>query len=95
MDNIDLSTEKCYNYKKKGGFEVNYLKIKVKSDNLRKMREKERLSQGEFAELLNLSRWSIIKYEKNKMNPSKKAARRICELFGVKFSELFYYEKEG
>ncbi|WP_342567378.1 helix-turn-helix transcriptional regulator [Psychrobacillus sp. FSL K6-4046] len=59
------------------------------------LRAEKGLSQKEVADLLGVSRQTIISLEKNKYNPSLKLAFDIALLFEVDLTDVFQYKKEG
>ncbi|MCM3712238.1 helix-turn-helix transcriptional regulator [Sporosarcina luteola] len=56
------------------------------------LRAERGLSQKEVADMLGVSRQTIISLEKNRYNPSLKLAFEISLLFGVELHEVFQYE---
>ncbi|MER2260884.1 MAG: helix-turn-helix transcriptional regulator [Psychrobacillus sp.] len=58
------------------------------------LRAERGLSQKEVADLLGVSRQTIISLEKNKYNPSLKLAFDIALLFEVELSDVFQYKEE-
>lgn len=58
------------------------------------LRAERGLSQKEVADLLGVSRQTIISLEKNKYNPSLKLAFDIALLFEVDLSDVFQYKEE-
>ena len=50
---------------------------------LKKLREKEGLTQDELAQLLEVSKPSIASYETNRRTPSMRIFKRIVNLFDV------------
>lgn len=55
-------------------------------------REKEKLSKSELADLLDVSRQTIIAIEKGNYIPSVLLAMRIARFFKVTLEEIFDYE---
>lgn len=51
-------------------------------------------SQDKLAEILNVSRQTIISIEKGKYNPSLPLALIISEVFNKKVEDIFIIEKE-
>ncbi len=58
------------------------------------LRAERGLSQKEVADMLGVSRQTIISLEKNRYNPSLKLAFEISLLFDVDLHEVFQYEVE-
>lgn len=63
-------------------------------NRIKEYREKNGLSQGELAELCNVSRQTINAIENNKYDPSLQLAFSLARNLGVKVDHLFIY-KEG
>lgn len=57
-------------------------------NQLRELREDNKLTQLELSELLGVSQQSISFYENGTVTPSIKVLKRIAELFGKKIDEL-------
>jgi putative transcriptional regulator len=58
------------------------------------MRTQKRLTQQDLADLVNVSRQTIISLEHGRYNPSIILAFRLARLFGVSVEELFIYSEE-
>jgi putative transcriptional regulator len=54
-------------------------------------RAEKRISQGELAEMVGVSRQTISSIENNQFCPSAKLALLICIALDKKFEELFYF----
>ena len=52
------------------------------------LRTKKNLSQGDLAELLNVSRQSVSKWENNSAVPDLDKIVRLSEVFGITVDEL-------
>lgn len=63
-------------------------------NNLEVLRKERGLKQDELADLLEVSRQTIISLEKGKYNPSIILAFKIAKFFGVKIEDVFIYEEE-
>jgi putative transcriptional regulator len=72
-----LNGEKISIYEWRGSF---YIKIDHKK--LREMREKARMSLGDLAERLGVSRKSVYEYERDLMDPDIDHGERLIDLFG-------------
>lgn len=57
-------------------------------------RAKKRLTQQQLADLVNVSRQTIMQLEKNKYNPSLMLAYTIAENLDAKIDDLFIFTKE-
>ena len=60
-------------------------------NKLRVTRAEKRISQGELAEMVGVSRQTISSIENNQFCPSAKLALLICIALDKKFEELFYF----
>ena len=63
-------------------------------NHLEDMRTQKRLTQQDLADLVNVSRQTIISLEHGRYNPSIILAFRLARLFGVSVEELFIYSEE-
>ncbi|MGM8215399.1 helix-turn-helix transcriptional regulator [Bacillaceae bacterium W0354] len=59
------------------------------------LRAEKGYSQKEVAEMVGVSRQTIVSIEKNRYNPSLKLAFELALLFDVEISDVFIYEKGG
>ena len=59
-------------------------------NRLRELRTEYKLSQGELAELMDVSRQTINAIEADKYDPSLPLAYRLAAHFGVPAEELFF-----
>jgi putative transcriptional regulator len=64
----------------------------VLQNRLRVARAERKLSQGELAELIGVSRQTISSIETGQFCPSAKPALVLCVALDKKFEELFYFE---
>lgn len=62
-------------------------------NNLEALRKEKGLKQDELADVLEVSRQTIISLEKGKYNPSIVLAFKIARFFGVKIEDVFIYEE--
>lgn len=58
---------------------------------LKKIRNEKKISQEELANLVGVSRQTIISIEKGQFCPSSKLALLICVALDKKFEEIFYF----
>ncbi|MBY7142558.1 helix-turn-helix transcriptional regulator [Virgibacillus sp. NKC19-3] len=58
------------------------------------LRAEKKWSQKEVAEMLGVSRQTIVSLEKNKYNPSLKLAFEIAVLFEKEITDVFQYVRE-
>lgn len=63
-------------------------------NRLEQMRTQKGLTQQELADLVSVSRQTIISLERGRYNPSIILAFRLARLFGVSVEELFIYSVE-
>ena len=63
-------------------------------NKLRVARAEKRISQGELAEMVGVSRQTISSIENNQFCPSAKLAALLCIALDKKFEELFYFEEQ-
>lgn len=61
-------------------------------NRLRVARAEKRISQGELAEMVGVSRQTISSIENNQFCPSAKLALLLCIALDKKFEDLFYFE---
>jgi putative transcriptional regulator len=63
-------------------------------NNLEEMRARKGLTQQELADLVSVSRQTIISLERGRYNPSIILAFKLAHLFGVSVEQLFIYSDE-
>ena len=63
----------------------------VFQNKLRIARAEKRISQGELAEMVGVSRQTISSIENNQFCPTAKLALLLCIALDKKFEELFYF----
>ena len=63
-------------------------------NEIRVCRAKRRITQGELAEALGVSRQTIISIENGRYDPSLDLAFRLADYFGMSIEEMFHYKKE-
>lgn len=61
-------------------------------NSLKTVRAEKKISQGELAEMVGVSRQTISSIENNQFCPSAKLALLICVALEKNFEELFYFE---
>lgn len=64
----------------------------ILQNKLKIARAEKKLSQGDLAEMVNVSRQTISSIETGQFCPSAKLALLICIALDKKFEELFYFE---
>jgi len=63
-------------------------------NELERLRKEHRLSQEDLAEILEVSRQTIISLEKGKYNPSILLAFKIAKYFDQTIESIFIYESD-
>jgi len=63
-------------------------------NKIKEYREKKGISQGELADLCNVSRQTINAIENNKYDPSLQLAFNLAKTLGVKVDNLFLNGEE-
>lgn len=61
-------------------------------NNIKEIRKSIGLRQEDMAEILKVTRQTIIAIENNKYNPTLELAMNIAKLFGKKVEEIFLLE---
>ena len=64
----------------------------VLMNNLREVRAQKKISQGDLADLVGVSRNAICSIEKGQYSPTATLALSFCIALDVKFEDLFYFE---
>ncbi|WP_133580474.1 helix-turn-helix transcriptional regulator [Aureibacillus halotolerans] len=64
----------------------------VLKNNLKKVRNENKLSQTELAKLVGVSRNTISSIETGQFNPTAKLALVLCIALDKKFEDLFYFD---
>jgi putative transcriptional regulator len=62
------------------------------NNRIRMWRAEKRLSQGDLAEMVGVSRQTISSIENLQFCPSAKLALLICVALDKKFEDVFYFE---
>ena len=62
-------------------------------ETIYKLRTEKNLSQGDLAEILEVSRQSVSKWENNSAVPDLEKIIKLSEIFGVSLDELVKGEK--
>ena len=69
------------------------MEVKLELNNkIRMWRAERRLSQGDLADMVDVSRQTISSIENLQFCPSAKLALLICVALDKKFEEVFYFE---
>lgn len=61
-------------------------------NKLRVARAEKKISQGELADMVGVSRQTISSIENNQFCPSAKLALLLCIALDKRFEELFYFD---
>jgi len=61
-------------------------------NHLKEARNEKKLSQGELAAMVGVSRQTISSIETGQFNPTAKLALLLCIALDKKFEELFYFQ---
>ncbi|SFR34831.1 putative transcriptional regulator [Robiginitalea myxolifaciens] len=64
-------------------------------NNIRVLRAERKLTQGELADAIGVSRQTINAIEKGKFDPSLPTAFRLAGVFEKRIEEIFEYHEEG
>lgn len=64
----------------------------ILNNKIRMWRAEKRISQGDLAEMVGVSRQTISSIENLQFCPSAKLAYLICIALEKKFEEVFYFE---
>jgi putative transcriptional regulator len=62
------------------------------SNHLRDLRAARGMTQQELADVIGVTRQTVIAIEGDKYSPSLETAFRIAEVFGVPLEQVFQYE---
>jgi putative transcriptional regulator len=68
--------------------------VALKNNLKLKRFQKQNMTQAQLAELVDVSRQTIIAIEQGKFNPSVKLALLISGVFDCNVEEVFYLEKK-
>ncbi|MFD4706734.1 helix-turn-helix transcriptional regulator [Gottfriedia sp. NPDC058432] len=63
-------------------------------NNIKDLRETRGISQEKLANMLDVSRQTIISIEKGKFNPSLQLAFKFSKVFSLSIEEIFQPEEE-
>lgn len=63
----------------------------ILKNRLKEARAEKKLSQGQLAELVGVSRNTISSIETGQFNPTAKLALVLCIALDKRFEELFYF----
>lgn len=64
----------------------------ILQNRLKEVRNNQKLSQRELAEIVGVSRNTISSIERGEFNPTAKLALILCIALDKKFEELFYFD---
>ena len=63
-------------------------------DVLKEARIRQKLSQGEIADFMGVTRYTVINWEQNKSKPDCSVIPKLCSLLGITLNELFGVKDE-
>jgi len=67
---------------------------KIITNNIRKLRfNHDEMTQQVLADLVGVSRQTIVAIEKGKYSPSLEVAFKITDVFALPFTDVFQYQK--
>lgn len=58
-------------------------------NNIKELRKSKKLRQEDLADILGVTRQTIIAIENNKYDPTLELAMKISEFFGISVNEIF------
>lgn len=61
-------------------------------NQIKEYRERKSISQGELADLCNVTRQTINAIENNKYDPTLKLAFQLAKVLNIKVDELFHVD---
>ena len=61
-------------------------------NRLKEIRKEQRLSQGELAKMVGVSRNTISSIETGQFSPTGKLALELCIALDKKFEDIFYFD---
>jgi putative transcriptional regulator len=71
------------------------MSISLIGNHVRKLRfNRNEMTQQQLADLVGVTRQTIVTIEKGNYSPSLELAFRIARAFGVPLEEVFYFEEE-
>ena len=63
-------------------------------NEIRVCRARERITQGELADAVGVSRQTIISIENGRYDPSLDLAFKLANFFNMSIEDIFHYEEE-
>lgn len=63
-------------------------------NKVKRLREEQKLSQGQLGKLVGVSRQTINSLENGRYNPSIVLAFKLAKIFSKKIEEIFIYREE-
>jgi len=66
--------------------------VLTRYNKIREARKAARLSVNQVALYLGIGQMSVYAYEANRRQPSDKAIRKLCQLFGLPPNQFMYYK---
>jgi putative transcriptional regulator len=65
------------------------------SNTIRELRAGRSMTQQELADLISVTRQTVIAIEQDKYSPSLEVAFRIAHVFGVPLDQVFQYDAKA
>lgn len=62
-------------------------------NHIKEVRKEKKLSQGELADMVGVSRQTISSIETGQFHPTAKLALILCIALDKKFEDMFYFEE--
>lgn len=63
-------------------------------NRVKELRAKHRLTQGELADIVQITRQTIVALEKGSYSPSLLLAWKISRVFGLSIEDIFLFDEE-
>lgn len=61
---------------------------------IQELRKERRLSQADLADVMDVTRQTIISLEKGRYNASLELAHKLAKYFGLSIEDVFIFEEE-
>ena len=78
-----------------GDFKVSLAGVISLKNNVKKLRDESGYTQDQLAELVEVSRQTIISIEKEKYDPSLELAFKFSSVFNQSIEDIFIYDKNN
>lgn len=67
----------------------------IMKNRITELRKEKRMTQQDLADLLGVTRQTIISLEGGRYNPSITLAFKLAKTFGIHIEDIFIYEEEN